>query len=119
MLAVPEIFDANDVGLGAVPLFHVFGLNVALGLTLATGAALVLEERFDPAGSLELVRDLEVTTLLGVPTMFAAWAGPYPTQSPPRSGGYAGRSQVQRHCLPRSPSVSSDVSVSRYGRAMG
>jgi long-chain acyl-CoA synthetase len=75
MLALPgEIARPDDVGLAAVPLFHVFGLNVALGLTLATGGALVLEERFDPAASLTLVRDLGVTSLLGAPAMFAAWA---------------------------------------------
>jgi long-chain acyl-CoA synthetase len=76
MLSLPgEIARSDDVGLAAVPLFHVFGLNVALGLSLATGAALVLEERFDPAASLELVRDLGVTSLVGAPTMFAAWVG--------------------------------------------
>jgi long-chain acyl-CoA synthetase len=74
MLAIPEIFRADDVGLVAIPLFHVFGLNVALGLSMATGAALVLDTRFDVASSLSQVRDLGVTTLLGVPTMFAAWA---------------------------------------------
>jgi len=74
MLAVPgEIFRADDVGLAAVPLFHVFGLNVALGLALITGAALVLEERFDPEESLRLSRELGVTTLAGVPAMFDAW----------------------------------------------
>ena len=47
MLGIPEILRADDVGLVALPLFHVFGLNVALGLSLATGAALVLDTRFD------------------------------------------------------------------------
>lgn len=75
MLALPgEISRSDDVGLAAFPLFHIFGLNVALGLTVATGASLVLQERFDPAASLQLVRDLGVTSLLGVPAMFAAWA---------------------------------------------
>ena len=74
MLAVPEIFRADDVGLVAFPLFHVFGLNVALGLALATGAALVLDARFDAGRSLREVRELGVTTLLGVPTMYSAWA---------------------------------------------
>jgi len=74
MLAIPEILVPDDVALVALPLFHVFGLNVALGLSLATGAALVLDSRFDAAASLAQVRDLGVTTLLGVPTMFAAWA---------------------------------------------
>ena len=74
MQAIPEILGADDVGLAAVPLFHVFGLNVVLGLSLATGAALVLAERFDPTSTLKQVGELGVTTLLGVPTMFAAWA---------------------------------------------
>jgi len=75
MLAVPgEMFRADDVGLAAVPLFHIFGLNVALGLVLVTGAALVLEQRFDPEDSLRLARELGVTTLAGVPAMFDAWA---------------------------------------------
>jgi long-chain acyl-CoA synthetase len=74
MLALPgEIVRADDVSLAAVPLFHVFGLNVALGLTLASGAALILEERFDAAESLRIVRELGVTNVLGVPAMFAAW----------------------------------------------
>ena len=75
MLANPgELMRSDDVGLAAVPLFHIFGLNVALGLTLATGAGLVLEERFDPEESLCLARELGVTTLAGVPAMFDAWA---------------------------------------------
>ncbi|HEY5023526.1 MAG TPA: AMP-binding protein [Acidimicrobiales bacterium] len=74
MLGIPEILRADDVGLVALPLFHVFGLNVALGLALATGAALVLDSRFDAQESLRQVQELGVTTLLGVPTMFAAWA---------------------------------------------
>jgi long-chain acyl-CoA synthetase len=74
MLALPgEIVRADDVSLAAVPLFHVFGLNVALGLSLAAGAALILEERFDPVDSLRIVRELGVTIVVGVPAMFAAW----------------------------------------------
>jgi long-chain acyl-CoA synthetase len=74
MLGIPEILRSDDIGLVALPLFHVFGLNVALGLSLATGAALVLDARFDAAQSLRQVQELGVTTLLGVPTMFQAWA---------------------------------------------
>jgi long-chain acyl-CoA synthetase len=74
MRRLPEILRPDDVGYTALPLSHVFGLNVALGLTLATGAALALDSRFDAARALRRVADLGVTTLLGVPTMFAAWA---------------------------------------------
>src|SRR5262249_46812086 len=36
--------EASDCTLGVLPLFHIFGLNVALGLTLYTGARIVLIE---------------------------------------------------------------------------
>ena len=64
----------DDVALGILPLFHVFGLNVVLGLTLAAGASVVLIERFDPASSLETIRDRKVTLVSGAPPMYGAWA---------------------------------------------
>ncbi|MFZ0668270.1 MAG: AMP-binding protein [Acidimicrobiales bacterium] len=74
MLAVPgTLLAAEDVGLAAVPFFHVFGLNVVLGLTLATGAGLVCEERFDPAEALGFVETSGVTVVAGAPPMFADW----------------------------------------------
>ncbi|MEY2405664.1 MAG: long-chain acyl-CoA synthetase, partial [Acidimicrobiaceae bacterium] len=39
----------SDVSLGVLPLFHIFGLNVVLGLTLYAGASVVLVDRFDAA----------------------------------------------------------------------
>ena len=38
----------DDVALAVLPLFHVFGLNAVLGLTLRAGGTVVLVERFDP-----------------------------------------------------------------------
>lgn len=115
MLAVPgEIARPDDVGLAAVPLFHVFGLNVALGLTLATGAALVLEERFDPAASLALVAELGVTSLMGVPTMFAAWA------DLPGDDG-AGAMRGVRRAISGAAALPADVAArfeDRYGIAL-
>ena len=112
MLALPgEIARRDDVGLAAVPLFHVFGLNVALGLTLATGGALVLEERFDPSLSLSLVRDLGVTLLLGAPAMFAAWADLLDAE-----GTTAMR--AVRHAISGAAALSGDVAArfeARYG----
>ena len=45
--AAPQ--TADDVSLGVLPLFHIFGLNVVLGLSLCAGSRVVLIERFDPA----------------------------------------------------------------------
>ena len=38
----------DDVALGVLPLFHIFGLNVVLGLALRAGGSVALVERFDP-----------------------------------------------------------------------
>jgi long-chain acyl-CoA synthetase len=65
---------ADDVALGVVPLFHIFGLNAVLGLALAVGASVVLVERFDPAATLALVAEQGITLVSGVPTMWRAWA---------------------------------------------
>jgi long-chain acyl-CoA synthetase len=65
---------SNDVALGLLPLFHIFGLNVVLGLTLAGGGCVVLVERFDPSTSLETIRDRGVTLVSGAPPMYSAWS---------------------------------------------
>jgi long-chain acyl-CoA synthetase len=74
IIQVPALRETeSDVVLAALPLFHIFGLNAVLGVALRGGAALVLVERFDPAGTLELVGRERVTILPGAPPMFAAW----------------------------------------------
>ena len=52
-----------DVLFGVIPLFHAYGVNVILGLTLMTGATLVLVQRFDPATALETFVDRGVTVV--------------------------------------------------------
>jgi long-chain acyl-CoA synthetase len=64
----------DDVGLGVLPMFHIFGLNVVLGLNLMAGASVVLAERFDPVSSLDTIRDRGVTVVAGAPPMWMAWA---------------------------------------------
>jgi long-chain acyl-CoA synthetase len=65
---------ADDVALGVIPLFHIFGLNAVLGLALTVGATVVLVERFDPPGALALLAEHGITVVSGVPTMWRAWA---------------------------------------------
>jgi long-chain acyl-CoA synthetase len=62
----------DDVVMGCLPLFHVFGLTCALNATIAVGASLTLLPRFDPARALEIVGRDRVTIFEGVPTMYAA-----------------------------------------------
>jgi long-chain acyl-CoA synthetase len=66
-------FRPDDVALGVLPVFHVFGLNAVLGVTLAAGASIVLLEQFDAAASLRVARERGVTVLAGVPAMYVAW----------------------------------------------
>jgi long-chain acyl-CoA synthetase len=62
----------DDVVMGCLPLFHVFGLTCALNAAIAVGASLTLLPRFDPARALEIVGRDRVTIFEGVPTMYAA-----------------------------------------------
>ena len=73
--ATPErALKPSDVSYGVLPMFHIFGLNVVLGVTLYAGARVILAERFDPASALDSIRDHGVTVLAGAPPMWNAWA---------------------------------------------
>jgi fatty-acyl-CoA synthase len=61
---------ADDVVFGVTTVFHVFGLGPGVLGTLAAGAALVLQEQFDPAAALSLMEEHKVTVHYGVPTVF-------------------------------------------------
>ena len=68
----PAVVD-DDVVLIVLPMFHVYGLNTALGLAVAAGATIVLSDRFDPVESLALIAGRRVTTIAGAPAMYQAW----------------------------------------------
>ncbi len=65
----------DDVVFGVLPLFHIFGLNVVLGVSLFAGSTVLLVERFDPVSALESIGLHGVTIVSGPPTMWAAWSG--------------------------------------------
>lgn len=64
--------DENDVVMGCLPLFHVFGLTCGLNASVISGSTLALVPRFDPAKVLEVIESAKVTIFEGVPTMYAA-----------------------------------------------
>ena len=64
--------QADDVIMGCLPLFHVFGLTCGLNTAVRTGATLTLIPRFDPAKALEIIERDNVTIFEGVPTMYGA-----------------------------------------------
>ncbi|WP_336855239.1 o-succinylbenzoate--CoA ligase [Sinomonas albida] len=72
--------SSTDVALMISPLFHVASLDMGLLPILLKGGTAVLEQKFEPGRSLELIERHRVTTLNGVPTTFQmlaehpAWA---------------------------------------------
>jgi long-chain acyl-CoA synthetase len=70
----PPVVAADDVVLLVLPLFHVYGLNGALGMVAKHGATGVLVERFDPVATLEEIRRHHVTNVVGAPPMWVAWS---------------------------------------------
>lgn len=75
--------NADDVSLGMLPFFHVFGLNAVLGIGLAVGASSLLLENFDAARAVNAVREHRVTVLAGVPAMYHAFLELDDTVAPP------------------------------------
>ncbi|MGP6158180.1 MAG: AMP-binding protein [Vulcanimicrobiaceae bacterium] len=63
-------WQAGDVLLIALPLFHVHGLCAGLNSTLAAGARIIVYERFDAPTILARLAQGDVTMFFGVPTMY-------------------------------------------------
>ncbi|WP_417235360.1 long-chain-fatty-acid--CoA ligase [Arthrobacter sp.] len=75
MNATVSAVDANDVhhediALGCLPLFHVFGQTASMNAIFRLGATLVLLPRFSGAAALEVIREHHVDVFHGVPTMY-------------------------------------------------
>jgi long-chain acyl-CoA synthetase len=62
----------DDVIMGCLPLFHVFGLTCGLNASVRAEACLTLIPRFDGAKALQVIARDRVTIFEGVPTMFSA-----------------------------------------------
>ena len=73
-MAMPDRIGPDDIVFGLLPLYHIFGLNVVLFLTLAAGASVVLVMRFDPSTTLDTILERGVTIVPGVPSMWQAIA---------------------------------------------
>lgn len=75
LAAEDEVQLPTDVVFGLLPMFHIFGLNVVLGVSLFAGASVLLVERFDPVSAIDSIVKHQVTNIAGPPTMWAAFAG--------------------------------------------
>jgi long-chain acyl-CoA synthetase len=63
---------SDAITLGALPLFHVFGLTCGMNATLGGGGTLTLIPRFEPDKALEIIQRDRVNIFQGVPTMYGA-----------------------------------------------
>ncbi|GAA1361833.1 long-chain fatty acid--CoA ligase [Arthrobacter rhombi] len=75
MNATVSAVDANDVhtediALGCLPLFHVFGQTASMNAVFRLGATLVLLPRFSGEAALQMIREQHVDVFHGVPTMY-------------------------------------------------
>jgi long-chain acyl-CoA synthetase len=64
----------DDVVWIALPLFHIYAMNVGMNLTVKAGGTMALIERFEPASALESIQSNKCTVLYGAPPMFVVWA---------------------------------------------
>ena len=73
-MAIPlDTVNEDDILFLTLPMFHIFGLNVPLGLLMLNGATGLLLERFEPVEALRLIDSHKVTVLFGAPPMYVAW----------------------------------------------
>lgn len=63
-------WDQNNIMLGALPFFHVFGLTTSMNLAIYLGVGNVLVPKPQPAQLLQAIQKYKVTFAPMVPTMF-------------------------------------------------
>lgn len=63
-------FTGEDVLLNVLPLFHIHGLSFATHLSLISGSAMILEDKFHPVRTMEKISD--ATVFMAVPTIYYA-----------------------------------------------
>ncbi len=67
----PDFHEGEEIFLGAVPLFHCYGLSTCQNLAMATGSSIILLPRFHADGAVKAIRKYRVTFFSGVPMMFS------------------------------------------------
>ncbi|HVC26628.1 MAG TPA: long-chain fatty acid--CoA ligase [Nitrososphaerales archaeon] len=62
----------DDVALGVLPFFHIYGMTAAMNAPLFAGSSIVLLPRFEVEAVMETIQKEKVTSFCGVPTMYIA-----------------------------------------------
>lgn len=68
------VINPEDRVLLVMPVFHIFALNAILGQVAKQGATAIVIPRFDPQGTLEIIRDQNVTVAPIAPPVIAVWS---------------------------------------------
>ncbi len=63
------VYTDDEVGLSALPFFHIYGMQVLMNGMLANGVTVLTMPRFDMQEALQLVQDHKVTRFFAVPPM--------------------------------------------------
>ena len=73
-IAIAEVcmLRRGEVQLGALPLYHSYGMTNVMNASLYAGAKVVLMRRFEVEEALKLIERYRVNVWFGVPTMFIA-----------------------------------------------
>ncbi|MEP6695162.1 MAG: long-chain fatty acid--CoA ligase [Chloroflexota bacterium] len=70
----PTLVEGRECGVAVMPLFHVYGLTVLMGLSVATGSAMVLIPRFDLEHVLRAIQKHRPRSFAGAPRIYVAAA---------------------------------------------
>ncbi len=68
----PGLKDGEEIMLGVIPFFHVYGMTAAMNLAVKNAATMVLLPRFQVKDVLETIQKHKPTLFPGVPTMYVA-----------------------------------------------
>ena len=68
----PGLKDGEEIMLGVIPFFHVYGMTAAMNLAIKNAATMVLLPRFQTKDVLETIQKHKPTLFPGVPTMYVA-----------------------------------------------
>ncbi len=69
---MPDLKKGEEVFLGVIPFFHVFGMSVCMNLAISLGATMVLLPRFATRDVLQTIEKTKTTIFTGVQAMYVA-----------------------------------------------
>ena len=68
------LYKDDEVGLAALPFFHIYGMQVLMNGLIANGVTTVSMPRFDMVEALEAVQELKITRFFAVPPIILGLA---------------------------------------------